>query len=150
MSGLTIVELIQVLFPVSVYSNNARQVQSISSDMQDMLIHLYKMLFELASESNELKYRQIDNIKELAKQYTEMVVASPIREQLAAAQEQLATTQEQLAAAQEQLAAAQEQLAAAQEQLAAAQEQLAVTQEQLAAAREKLAATQEQLAVTQE
>jgi hypothetical protein len=76
---LTIVNLIEELFPVSVYSNHARQMQSISPEMQDMLINLYKTLFELSKESND---RQISNIKELAKQYAEMVLVSPVREQL--------------------------------------------------------------------
>jgi DNA-binding transcriptional regulator GbsR (MarR family) len=75
--------------------------------MQEMLINLYKMMFNLSKESNA---RQIDNIKELFKQYTEMVLISPVREQLEDTQRQLGDTQKQLEDAQRQLEDAQRQL----------------------------------------
>lgn len=115
MSNQPIIDLIEELFSTSVYNNHARQMQSITLEMQEMLINLYKMLFELAKESND---RQLDNIKELAKQYAEMVLVSPIREQLENIQKQLENTKERLALTQEQLALTQEQLTLTEEQLA--------------------------------
>jgi chromosome segregation ATPase len=118
---LTIRDIIQNLFPAQIYRNCAVRMRSINSEMQDMLINLYTVLSDLSKESND---NQMDNIAELSKQYNEMVLVSPIREQLDSVQKKLNFSQEQLATTQEQLATTQEQLVALQEQLEALQEQL--------------------------
>ena len=122
---LTSRDIIQHLFPVQTYRSYAARMRSIGSEMQDMLIHLYTVLSDLSKESND---NQMANIVELSKQYNEMVLVSPIREQLDSAKKELVVSQRELAVSQEELAASREEITTLKEELVNLREKLATLQ----------------------